>query len=241
MRARHRHLNAKGFGAEQSYDARFESLAESDAVSAWTNRVSPSVGNATQSVEIRKPTFSLRGINGSSAINFSGSQFLNMPAATASDIEVYILGSHANKPWTNNYSNDLQAYIDQNHSTTVGFVAQTRPDIGSNLTGVAFNPPNTSIYLPATDATINLFSLSKTQNGNLNAWLNGGGKSTVVTTQTWVAVANQIIGAWYNGGNVARYLNGKIGMVALFKKVNTDSVRKRLEHAAAFSFKIACS
>lgn len=241
MRARQRHINLKAFGPQQSYDARFESYSNSSAINVWKNRVSPGTGDATQTTENLKPTFSLRAINGSAAINFSGSNYLNMPVASSSDIEIYVLGNHSLKAWSGNYLTSLQAYIDQNHSTTGGFVLQTRPDLSSTRMNFNFQPPNLVNAINVIATTNNLFTASRIRGGDTFTWTNGDSKTIVTGTQNWVARANQIIGAWYNSGSIARYLTGNIGFIALFNKLNSDAVRRRIERGIAFSFKIPCS
>jgi len=66
-------------------------------------------------------------------------------------------------------------------------------------------------------------------------WLNGAQFFTTGTnTVGWSAVPKLGLAA-------LRYWNGNLGCVAFLPSQASDPLRKRLEHAAAFSFKISCN
>jgi hypothetical protein len=171
-------------------------------------------------------------------MNFSGSKFFIMPTTPVGDIEIIVVGKHALKAWSGNYNADLQAYIDQNHTGGSGFVLQTRPDISPfaiNFLAIPPLPPSGDTFQVASQVA-NIYTMSRIQAGDGFAWINGSLGITILGSTTWIATSPQYIGRIVNG---TRSLDGQIGSIVLFQKRNSNEMRRRLQHSAAFAFKIA--
>jgi len=235
MRRRARHFNPKDAGATAAFDARYGiAVANDAAVDTWTNRVGNN--NATQTNVFKQPTFkNTGGNNNSPALLFDGTT----DALTHS---IAALGAPSL------------------------FMAVAQRTGGASFAPVAaFTPPNTSnysaIYSNGYGAGGANWGLVPANSGQsiLSAWriLSAKPASTATSnssTTVWTDGANETTatGSRYGGDAADRraigsstggtdFFQGSISLVIAIPADVGNSLRKRLEHAAAFSFKIACN
>lgn len=233
MRARHRHFNPRDAGATAAFDARYGIAVANDAgVDTWTNRVGSN--NATQATGALQPTFKATGGNANSpALLFDGSA-----DRLAHSISVLVAPSL--------------------------FMAVAKRTGGGNFSVVAgFMPPSTANYniiYARWDSSANWgFAPSDSGQSILNAWRICSAKPASTATSNssttmWTDGANETTATGsrfagdgdnrrFFGSSVgdADFLAGSISQVIAIPADVGDSLRRRLEHAAAYSFKIACS
>lgn len=231
MRARHRHFNPRDAGATAAFDARYGIAVANDAgVDTWTNRVGSN--NATQATGALQPTFKATGGNANSpALLFDGS-------ADRLAHSIAALGAPSL------------------------FMAVATRTGGADFSVVAgFMPPNTSNYsiIYARWSGAN-WGLAPSDSGQsiLNAWRICSAKPASTATSNssttmWTDGANETTatGSRFAGDGDNRrffgstgtdsFLAGSISQVIAIPADVGNPLRRRLEHAAAFSFKIACS
>ena len=230
MRARQRHLNPLHAGAVRAYDTRFVSGGVNNtSLQTWTDRCL--TANATQSDASFRPTFISNGQGGSPVLRFDGSNDAytfttasttsNVTAMTAHKISVIggiVLSGSGNTQILRvvNSSGNRSLFFNLNVDNTQYLSAQT---VDWTTFGVA------TVTAPGGSPTRNFRNGvdfgNSTQNANL-------------TSCSWGK-----IGSAFAGGSFA---NMDIGLLSILPINIADSpLRKRLEHAAAFSFKFACS
>jgi hypothetical protein len=229
MRARQRHFNPTAAGAVAAYDARFiTGLSDGSNMAQWTSRTG--TNNATQPTVANQPNYETNEINGNPVVNFTAAnadQFvvnISVPASLtvvkvhrrlSSGIQNVDFGEFVSSPrygmW---WFNDNGVYTSSNGSQNTH---------GSAVT------------------TTGSFVESWQKNSNISSQVFRNGTS-VGTPQT-PGISNGAfnrIGKVSNNAGVHGNQNGAIGCLILLNQSNTP-VRKRLERAAAYSFKIACS
>jgi len=235
MRARQRHLNPTAVGATAVFDARFGlTMADGAAVDTWSNRTG--TNNATQSTSTLRPIYRATGGNA------------NQPAVQFDGVDDRLI--HA-------------------ISITVApnlIMAIAKRTGGGNPTALAsFTPPNTAnfsaIYTRwvTTDnwgfspgssgqSVLNQYKICSAVPANTNTasssttmWTNGANETTVTGSRyAGDAQDRRVLGAQEqvpSGG----LLVGSISQVIAIPANVSAALRRRLEKAAGFSFKIACS
>ena len=98
---------------------------------------------------------------------------------------------------------------------------------------------------PSTDANIATVVINNTSNP-LHSFLNGtslgtSNFGTTGNTPNTDSAQNTNIGCFLSGAGNLQHFNGDAAVVAAFQVALSGSQRKRLEHAAAYSFKISCN
>jgi hypothetical protein len=229
MRARHRHFNPKNAGATAVFDSRYISgLSDGSAVQTWTSRTGSN--NISQATAANRPTYETNEINGNPSVLWDGGAndeltFASAPSyASASIVIVYK---------NNDAVNGSVVFARNNNFSTYTYYATNfcRFEIGND--GVE----------RSSDRTHNLGNvfliLSATKNGTSSARVHGNGiAGNEITTG---------IRANFQTTGIGKYLStsvntqGHLGLAVLADTAWGDSLRRRLEHAAAFSFKIACN
>lgn len=208
-------------GATAVYDARFLALADSDPVSSWTDR-SASANNATQS-GAERPTFKVNQFNGQPGIEFTSagqsSLILTSGINVANTSETLIVS----KKTANNSIIALSTDTSINDGAIVTdfYFTDQFYVIGTSGAGVFANTSSASpaVWMVSPDNRIQL---------------NGVAQSTSTIN---VAGSN----ATRIGRRVNQFSNGHLGLISYFGTALTAASRKRVQHAAAYSFKIACS
>lgn len=239
MRTRHRHFNAKDTGASGVYDARFISgLANNASVNAWNSRTG--TNNATQATAANQPTYKINQFNGNPVVEFDGTNdvltFSKIDASAAWALCV------VKRTSTNTYQNLL---LIQNVAQTIHtflVVVHNDPSYGPVLCGNGGGGSS----LMAKGSTLR----NDQWRSLYTAWLGGGssgssfynawddGESFSLTNSGVVGgstLTTSVIGS--NGSG----WGGQIALIVFGLQSYTNPLRKRVSHAAAYSFKLASS
>ena len=220
MRARHRHFNPKAAGAVAAYDARFISgLSDGDNVSTWASRTG--TNDATQATTGKQPNYETNEINGQPVVNFT--------PANSDELEINITVP----------SSFFVVKVFHRNSSGINSIG-----LGGGRYDSWWFTDNVTYTYPG--GTFNTHGTANTSTGNfIDSWQKNGTTSSQVWRNGAAVGANQtpaVSGSSFTAiGRISTsYNNGKIGYISLVDQANTP-LRKRLEHAAAFSFKIACN
>lgn len=239
MRARHRHFNARFAGASGVYDARFISgLANNATVGTWSSRTG--TNDATQSTEANKPVYKTNQFNGNPVVEFDGSND-NLAFAEFNGSQAWAL-CVVKRTSTNTYQNIL---------------ALDSTGVGSTL---AISVHNDSTYGPVIWGSGNNGSTVQWAKGSSlrnDAWRSlylvwlGGGTNGSANYRGWddgVAITRDNsgnIGSTSDTnsriGNTSNSWGGQMALIVFSLDASTDPLRKRVSHAAAYSFKLASS
>jgi hypothetical protein len=235
MRARHRHFNPKAAGALFALDARFlTGLSNNDPVSTWTNRTG--INDVTASSTAR-PLFKSNSVNNNPALEFDGvndrlvsgnvtffADFILVAVVRLTRSPNYssinTLATKSDHTSTNNNRPGFYAYLTNNFATTTNNFVSTEAWTGNT------NSPQTIVnglsVSPTGALTVGTAAIVSNNFSNINT----GSASPLH------------IGAEVRTGS--RF--GQMDLASLaYVSGSTASLRRRLEHASAFSFKIACN
>jgi hypothetical protein len=240
MRGRQRHFNARDAGSTVALDARFiTGFADGAAIASVVDRAGTTVTRTTGT----GVTYETNEINGQPAIGFdpSGSFRFRAPVSiTSNALTIIAISSKTGNAagvaddFSRIWSLSNSGAADFN--TTNGGIAyyntsDPSADVFRNFAGVASRAITYAV------AHLTSFRLS---GSNVDWALNGA--ATTGTTSATALNANEIgIGAPINTSTLDSFLNGFIGLLIVIPVAVSDSLRKRLEHAAALSFKIPCA
>lgn len=239
MRARHRHFNAKDAGAACVYDARYISgLANNDAVSTWSSRTG--TNDATQGTAANRPTYKTNQFNGNPVVEFDGTndrlEFNKLNASSAWSLCV------VKRTSTNTYQQLFNVENTAGNNSTFGAAVHNDPSygpviFGSGGSGSTAWAKGSSLR---NDAWRSLYLV----------WL-GGGTSGTSFYNGW---DDGVSFSLTNSGNVGATAKttsfigfdsgswgGQMAQVVIALISSTDSLRKRVSHSAAYSFKLASS
>ena len=254
MRLRNRHFNARDCDAALCLDARFiNGLSDGSAVSTWSDR-SRNAADAVQSNATNQPEYKTSIQGGQPIVRFDGTDdFFPMTTPLADvfknkDYGIVIATAKDRNP-TGGAASHFLFYSTTTSSTGARLLLNTRfassnifqsrcrrldSDSVSNAT-VSPNDSNWHILTSEQEWSNNINRLRIEFTSLATATYSSGGGSTSNT-----ASANVEIGSGYN--NTA--INASpidLGQIVILNIAITESLVKRLHHAAAFSFKIACN
>ena len=221
MRARHRHIKSKSLAASVCLDARYVSASNGASVQTWSDQSGLS-RDASQGTSASRPTFVESASGGQPALNFN-SQFMTFSSAVSSTRPVSIIAVQ----WKNatgariaSLSNDDDTYAAVDWSDGTIYAE------GHGIRGGSFGSGN------LTTATI--FS---TLTDSLDAvFVNGSERTRTQIGSTGDTANFTTLGRTYSNSS-----NGRLAFVLAISSALTASQRKRIEHAAAFSWKISCN
>lgn len=235
MRARHRHFSCKAAGAVVSYDARYLTDSDGTALQTWPDR--SGTYNATEATSTKRPIVrtGANGINGQSALDFDGIdddlQAANVPLNTYITVVVCVGG----------FASAKQFFIEHgpNASSSDGFYFY-----GDQVGAWAFRR-TTNIYggnvanwfgqVAAIGSLRNSGTAAYRKNGGSNL-SNAGGAGTMPANTSLTSALNIC-----SRNRTSVFSDGLLGTLQIYNGSATDSMLRRLEHASAFSFKIACN
>jgi hypothetical protein len=232
MRARHRHFNPKSAGAVAAYDARFISgLSDGDNVSTWASRTG--TNDATQTTVGKQPNYETNEIGGQPVVNFT--------PANSDELEINItVPSSATIVAVHRRST---AGI---HTVNFGELEASTPRytlwwFTDNIIYVSWNGNNLQTFSPAQTTTGSLV-VTTTKNGTTSSqvYINGATFRAAIVPSASNGAFNRL-GRSAGAAQPYGFNNGAIGSACLIDAFVSDGLRRRLEHAAAFSFKIACN
>lgn len=243
MRARHRHFNPRFAGADLVLDSRYINQADNTAVTSWADR-SGNAFNADQTNATNQPTFQTNEIASNGVVRFDGSNdFLTCGdnldvlsrnitmigvAKFATSGNGTICGKSAATGIGGRYSflrePSLGGFTGLWHDTNARLAAKSDTSTSWRI--------NTQVVERAVANTLFWDGTQQAQNATLS-----GTTSYNITQQFFVGAYQSDT---TDGTPPIFPLNGDIAQVVVMFAFNTP-LRRRLEHAAAYSFKIACS
>lgn len=245
MRLRNRHFNARHAGASLVLDSRFIDQADNSEVSSWADR-STNAHTIQQTTQANRPTFQTAEMNGNPVVRFDGSNdFLDGG-------DILDIGSNSMiNMVTAKRTTGSAAGLSQKSSARglIGRWALARS--GNAYLGIYNSQVTTfdaSVAESSTSPRIYTHTIERSTASRLR--FDGKQEASVTITGTDTASHNTsdpyYVGAYGNAsGNgplSGLYFNGDIAqVVVLFTSSFSSSVLKRLEHAAAYSFKISCN
>lgn len=225
MRARQRHLKPKSIGAFIALDSRFINQSDNTAISQWNDN-SGSGNNATQATGLNQPTFQTAELGGNGVVRFDGTNdFLESPTITKNQPYTVFAISYPRK-----YNGGYNSFFEDASDGCVPIIAPTG--------GV----PKYSMYagaeLISINSTLNTWFLGSyvfnTTNSKIT--INGG------TTFAGNAGSRNLNGKFQLGRNSAgSYYDNDTAFAMVCEGAFSDSLRKRCQNSAAYSFKLACS
>lgn len=223
MRARHRHFNPRFAGAGLVLDSRYINQSNNTAVSSWEDR-SGNSRNANQSNTASQPTFQTNQSGGNGVVRFDGSNDQLSLTSNLASVDTAIYTAFENgAPPTIYYiiGGSNVGYLTSFPTATEGVGVYD----GSLARTATFSSGNIrNVFGVVTTSRSNIFVNSR--------------EATYNATTTPAAITISTIG---NRSDFPLNFKGDICNVSLFTSSLSNSLRRKLEHAAAFSFKIACS
>lgn len=230
MRARHRHFNPTGAGAAAVFDARYISgLSDGDGVATWKSLSGSN--DISQATAGNRPAYKVNRINGSPSVLWDGGandELTFSAALTYSNFSILIVFKNADA--TNGSvvfarNNNFASYA---YFTTNTFVVEReRSGAAAQSSTRTHNLGN--VFLIASSVN--------TSDGDLIAYTN-----SLAGTTASSALASSItttgIGKYQS---TTVNTDGDLGLAVLANVSWSSPLRRRCEHAAAYSFKIACN
>ena len=250
MRARQRHLNPKTAGATMVLDSRYVSgLSDADPVSTWTDR-SGNGYSPTQATAVNKPTFKISQQGGNPTIRFDGGDSLYYAANVAPNVGITMM---AVCKFDSLSTRSALADIKNAGSGFNGFLIEANVfgSAGNRLGLYASSSAIDASFATTTNPVLVSVAADTTSGGtivsNTDYFRDGVGGSLAVkagltTYNDLTGLSGVMIGSYNVSGspNYAYFDGDFYSMTVLPSKAST-SLRRRLEHAAAFAFKLPCS
>lgn len=243
MRRRHRHFNPKAAGAVRAYDSRYVSGTNNTGLGTWTDRSGNA--NATQATGANQALYIASGQGGNPVIRFDGSNdYFNF---TRLDTYSGLTALGCNKQTGDGVligSNDQNRGGGSANVQMLRWIA-TGSGLGNNLV-LWYNSADTTWDLSANGADFTTFGITSCSvfgGSKMKTFRNGVtmGDSTR-NTLTNLSNFSVIGGVYFLSAGLAAPVNGDVGQVLIFTaNLSSSPLRKRLEHAAAYSFKFSCS
>jgi hypothetical protein len=237
MRARHRHFNPKAAGATAAFDARFGiDVADGAGVDTWTNRVGSN--NATQSTSANRPLYRATGGNSNSpAVEFDGSAYRLAHSISALGAPSLFMATVKRTGGTG--VDALASFMPPN--TTNYSILYSRSGVGTE-SNWGFVPINSGqSILDAWRICSAKPASTATSNSSTTVWTDGANE----TTGSGTRYAGDGFDRRFIGTDLAPAVGGPfLGLLSQVLAIPADvgnPLRKRLEHAAAYSFKISCN
>jgi hypothetical protein len=241
MRARHRHFNPAHAGASVALDGRYGfSLSDGAEVETWEDR-SANNNDATQATSASRPIYKTGIQGGQPVVRFT-------PVGGA--------GKHISG--TNTITNDVLTAVcifkintaSQAYARVLTTSKNAAADTGSSLRPILIlrnnGGNNVSSWRNAADranistATVDTWHhfCSTFDGTNCVNRLNESTSATAASTGNF-DINQYRMGTAYSGGS--SNLDGDIGGLSIFNAALSGSLRKRVQFANAFSFKLSCN
>ena len=246
MRARHRHLNQRDAGAVLVLDSRrISGLSDGNAVSQWDD-ASRSAWNVTQSTAALQPIYKTAIQGGQPVVRFDGANATNAgDRLISSSVSVSQTYSFVVVFQVSSSDANGAVIFDSYNSTQSVFYRGTTGDSADKF---VMSSGGTGSPIPSRFEFANSNTNWNIVAGEFNSGTRYGALNGTTATSTTNIGTNSLSGISVGQirGNptpvVTNYsLNGDIGLISIISTALPDPLRKRLEHAAALSFKIACN
>ena len=233
MRARHRHFSHKAAGAVIAYDARYLTESNGTALQTWTDRAG--TYNATESDSTKRPLVATgaNGINGQTALDFDGTND-DLQAASVplnAFITIVVCGRFTTtKPFFMEHSSDTNPsagfyFYGSNGNAWEIFRTNQHSALGTSAWFGSANAIGSFRY----DGT---GEYRKDGAAQSNVSITGTARSNSSATDNFNICSRN---------RSAVFGDGLLGTLAIYDGKASDSMMKRIEHAAAYSFKISCN
>lgn len=235
MRARHRHFNPRDAGATAAFDARYGiSVSSGSGVDTWVNRSGSN--DATQGTPSAQPIYQATGgPNGLEAVEFTGGDdhlihFVSLTVAPNLMMAVAARTGGA----------DFATLVSFCPPATANFNAMYASGYGSGSANWGVVPTDSGQSILNSWKILSAKPLSTaTSNSSATVWTDGSNEVTST-------------GSRYGGdGQERRYIGatqpsvlplvGSLSLATAIPKDVGSPLRRRLEHAASYSFKIPCA
>jgi hypothetical protein len=254
MRARHRHFNPRDCNAALCLDSRFISgKSDNDNIEAWDDR-SANAANAVQGTLSNRPIYKTAIQGGQPIVRFDGSNdFYNMttPLAGVFRNRSYglVFATVADRsPSGGNAVHTVFHGSTGGESGAVRATLRTRISGGDFLrgtgrrldedssVGVSFaNNSNWNILALESEWSNNIQRLRVNFNDEGTNTFSSGGGNTSNTDSVRVEIGNTVSTATPDWAPI------DLGQLVLLNTNTSPATVKRIHHAAAYSFKIACN
>lgn len=227
MRARQRHLKPKSISAFIALDSRYINQSNNTAVSSWAD-ISGNSNNADNSISTSQPVFRTSILGGNGVVRFDGSNdFLESPTITKTQPYTVFVISYPKLYKGGGYN----SFFEDTSNACIPIIS---PDGGvSKHTAFA----GVALYGPA--SSLNTWFLgSYIFNGTSSSIAINGGTKTIGN-----AGSTNINGKFQLGrtSSLLTYYNNDTAFAMVCESSFSDSLRKRCERSAAYSFKLVCS
>jgi len=250
MGRRIRHLNPGSAGAVLALDSRFISgLNDGDAVTTWDDR-SNSNNDATQSTSVSRPTYETNEQGGNPCIRFDGvNDFLSYGTSVfgyTGDATVMAVIKATGA--ANEYGSVISEFSSYVTGTSIACQMTVFPNNAVEPCTDVYGPGGVRYNSTLTNSTWQIVAWSwsnwSTHKTNGNTRLAVGGLETSGATYGinpgTFSPAIRSIGRFDTNNTNDNHLAADIGLICKLPECS-QPMRKRLYHAAAYSFKIACS
>lgn len=233
MRARHRHFNPRDAGATAAFDARYGIAVSNDAgVDTWSNRTGSN--NATQSSSTARPTYKATGgNNGTPALLFDGNDRLTHSIAALGAPSLFVAlaqrtGGSAFAP--------VASFMPPN---TSNYSIIYSNGFGTNSVNWGHIPVNSGQSILNTWRILSAKPASTaTSNSSTTVWTDGANETTATGSRYAGDASDR---RDFGGGGNQTHLEGSLSFVIAIPADVGNPLRKRIEHATAYSFKISCN
>jgi hypothetical protein len=243
MRARHRHFSYKAAGASLALDTRYiHGVADNATVETWSDR-SGNARDATQSNGSARATYKTAIQGGNGVLRFDGNDRYLSSFVTGTEYSVYCVYKRTGSN-TNAFSNATFVVAAGIINTTSASGRRFQLAYSDANGGTFANTSNTSAEMTiARNDNWNLHSVTAPiGSGTARYFVNEGNEQTAdvsglagVTSGTVILRVGST--SWVNTFD----FNGDMGLVATYQTAHSASLRRRLNHHAAYSFKISCN
>lgn len=241
MRARHRHFNPRFAGADLVLDSRYINQSDNTAVSSWSDR-SGNGFDATQANATNQPTFQTGEQGGCGGVDFDGSN--DFMVGTYNPTAVPRTVHSVFKSDVTDARNIFQVPQTPNQNSWNARWGLFSGNFFISGDGTTTNQRLSVTPSGATSAKIGSWSSDSSRNVSITV---DGATQTVldnppVATSTPTTNGYRLGEIGYTGASSIQQWNGLIFSVHSWQNEQIAApIRKRCEHASAYSFKIACS
>jgi hypothetical protein len=237
MRARHRHFNPAHAGASVALDGRYGfSLSDGAEVATWEDR-SANNNDATQATSASRPIYKTGIRGGQPVVRFSQGRHISGTNTITNNVLTAVCIfkiNTASLAYARVLTTSKNAAADTSSATIP--IPILRNNGGNNVSSWRFTTDRANISTATVDTWHHFCS---TFDGtNCVNRLNESTSATAASTGNF-DINQYRMGTAYSGGS--SNLDGDIGSLSIFNAALSGSLRKRVQFANAFSFKLSCN